>query len=356
MPDPLADLNAVLEQLSLEEKASLTLGSDFWHTAPVERVGIEAIMVSDGPHGLRAQLAEADHVGLSGSVPATCFPTASALGSSWNPNLFNEVGQALAREARACGVSVVLGPGINMKRSPLCGRNFEYVAEDPWLTGELATAMVQGLQSLGVGTSLKHYAANNQETDRLRVSAEVDERTLREIYLPAFERVVTSAQPWTVMCAYNKVNGTYASEHHWLLTEVLRDEWGFEGLVMSDWGAVHDRVAALDAGLDLEMPPDLGVSDAAIVAAARSGELDEAVLDRAVARVLRLGDRALSGVIDVGEEATARPGVDADGHHALARAAAAECAVLLKNDGGLLPLQPFVGETIAVVGEFARTP
>ena len=178
MPDS-AELDSVLEQLTLEEKASLTLGADFWHTAPVERLGVESIMVSDGPHGLRAQLAEADHLGLSGSVPATCFPTASALGSSWNPTLFREVGQALAREARACGVSVVLGPGINMKRSPLCGRNFEYVAEDPWLTGELATAMVQGLQSLGVGTSLKHYAANNQETDRLRVNAEVDERTLR---------------------------------------------------------------------------------------------------------------------------------------------------------------------------------
>ena len=245
-------------------------------------------MVSDGPHGLRAQLEEADHVGLSGSVPATCFPTASALGSSWNPNLFNEVGQALAREARACGVSVVLGPGINMKRSPLCGRNFEYVAEDPWLAGELATPMVQGLQSLGVGTSLKHYAANNQETDRLRVSAEVDERTLREIYLPAFERVVTEAQPWTVMCAYNKVNGTYASEHHWLLTEVLRDEWGFEGLVMSDWGAVHDRVAALAAGLDLEMPPNHAISRDAVVDAVSEGRLEESVLDTAVRRVLRL--------------------------------------------------------------------
>src|SRR5918995_2762315 len=275
MPDPeLADLDSVLAELTLEEKASLTLGSAFWHTAPVERVGIEAIMVSDGPHGLRAQLEEADHLGLSSSVPATCFPTASALGSSWNPNLFNEVGQALAREARACGVSVLLGPGINMKRSPLCGRNFEYVSEDPWLAGELAIAMVQGTQSQGVGTSPKHYAANNQEDDRLRVSAEVDERTLREIYLPAFERVVKSVQPWTVMCAYNRLNGTYCSEHHWLLIEVLREEWGFEGLVVSDWGAVHDRVAALRGGLDLEMPPNLGVSDAAIVTAVRSGGVE----------------------------------------------------------------------------------
>ena len=281
-----------LSELTLEEKASLCLGSDFWHTAPVERLGIPAIMVSDGPHGLRAQLGEADHVGLQGSAPATCFPTASALGSSWNPDLFQMVGEALALEAKGLGVSVVLGPGINMKRSPLCGRNFEYVSEDPWLAGELATAMVHGTQSQGVGTSLKHYAANNQEDDRLRVSAEVDERTLREIYLPAFERVVKLAQPWTIMCAYNKINGSYASEHHWLLTEVLREEWGFEGLVVSDWGAVHDRVAALRGGLDLEMPPNLGVSDAAIVAAVRDGSLDESILDETARRVLHLVDRS----------------------------------------------------------------
>jgi beta-glucosidase len=350
MPDPeLADLDSVLTELTLEEKASLTLGSAFWHTAPVERVGIEAIMVSDGPHGLRAQLEEADHLGLSSSVPATCFPTASALGSSWNPNLFNEVGQALAREARACGVSVVLGPGINMKRSPLCGRNFEYVAEDPWLAGELATPMVQGLQSLGIGTSLKHYAANNQESDRLRVSAEVDERTLREIYLPAFERVVTQAQPWTVMCAYNKVNGTYASEHHWLLTEVLRDEWGFEGLVMSDWGAVHDRVAALAAGLDLEMPPNHAISRDAVVDAIREGRLDEAALDTAVRRVLRLVGQARPARAEGGE-------FDVEEHHRLAHRAALESAVLLKNEGSVLPLAPASGSTVAVIGEFARTP
>jgi beta-glucosidase len=338
-----------ISELTLEEKASLCLGSDFWHTAPVERLGIPAIMVSDGPHGLRAQLGEADHVGLMGSAPATCFPTASALGSSWNPDLFRAVGEALSREAKKLGVSVVLGPGVNMKRSPLCGRNFEYVSEDPWLAGELATAMVQGTQSQGVGTSLKHYAANNQEDDRLRVSAEVDERTLREIYFPAFERVVTSAQPWTVMCAYNKINGTYCSEHHWLLTEVLREEWGFEGLVVSDWGAVHDRVAALRGGLDLEMPPNLGVSDAAIVEAVQNGSLDESILDEAVSRVLRLVDRsqpALAGGASF----------DPDDHHALARRAAHESAVLLKNAGRVLPLQPQEGSTVAVIGEFARTP
>ncbi len=350
------NIASLLAALTLEEKASLCLGSDFWHTAPIPRLGIPAVALSDGPHGLRKQPDEGDHVGISGSLPATCYPTASALGSSFDPDLVRRVGEALGAEALTQGVAVVLGPGINIKRSPLCGRNFEYFSEDPLVSGVLGAALVEGVQSQGIGTSVKHYAANNQETDRLRVSADVDERTLREIYLPGFERVVTQARPWTVMCAYNKVNGVYASENPWLLTEVLRDEWGFDGLVMSDWGAVHDRVAALDAGLDLEMPPDLGVSDAAIVAAARSGELDEAVLDRAVARVLRLVDRALSGAIDVGEEATARPGFDADGHHALARAAAAECAVLLKNDGDLLPLQPSAGDTVAVIGEFARTP
>jgi beta-glucosidase len=342
------DVQAVLAELTLEEKASLCLGSDFWHTAAVERLGIAKIMVSDGPHGLRAQLDEADHVGLAGSVPATCFPTASALGSSWDPELFGLVGEALAAEARKWGVAVVLGPGINMKRSPLCGRNFEYLSEDPYLAGELSVAMVQGIQRHGVGTSLKHYAVNNQEDDRLRVSAEVDERTLREIYLPAFERVVTGAQPWTVMCAYNKVNGTYASEHHWLLTEILRDEWGFLGAVVSDWGAVHDRVAALRAGLDLEMPPALGYSDAAIVEAVRSGELSEAVVDLAVSRMLRLVNRAAPALAEGGS-------FDEAEHHALARRAAAESAVLLKNDG-LLPLQPAAGARVAVIGEFARIP
>ena len=343
------DLINRLSELTLEEKASLCLGSDFWHTAPVERLGIPRIMVSDGPHGLRAQLEEADHVGIGGSAPATCFPTASALGSSWNPDLFRTVGEALGRESRKLGVSVVLGPGINMKRSPLCGRNFEYVSEDPWLAGELAIAMVHGTQSQGIGTSLKHYAANNQEDDRLRVSAEVDERTLREIYLPAFERVVKLAQPWTVMCAYNRVNGIYCSEHHWLLTEVLREEWGFEGLVVSDWGAVHDRAAALRGGLDLEMPPNLGVSDAAIVAAVRDGSLYESILDESVSRVLHLVDRSQPAL---SEGAT----FDPDDHHALARRAAQESAVLLKNDGNVLPLDPEPGSTVAVIGEFARTP
>ena len=244
---------------------------------------------------------------------------------------------------------MVLGPGINIKRSPLCGRNFEYLSEDPHLAGVLGAAMVQGLQSTGVGASVKHYAANNQETDRLRVSADVDERTLREIYLPAFEHVVKAARPWTVMCAYNKVNGTYASQHHWLLTEVLRDEWGFDGVVVSDWGAVADRPAALAAGLDLEMPPNLGVSDAAIVEAVRTGALDLGHLDASARRMVELAARSIPAIADPGS-------VDEAEQHQVARRAALESAVLLKNDDELLPLQISAGDTLAVVGEFARTP
>jgi len=339
----------LLGQLTVEEKARLVMGSDFWHTTPVERLGIDRIMVADGPHGLRMQPDESDHAGIGGSLPATCFPTASALASSWDRDLVGEVGSALAQEARVQGVSVILGPGVNMKRSPLCGRNFEYFSEDPYLAGELALAMVAAIQEQGVGTSLKHFAANNQEDDRLRVSAEVDERTLREIYLPAFERVVKGAQPWTVMCAYNKVNGTYASEHHWLLTEVLRDEWGFEGLVVSDWGAVHDRVAALAAGLDLEMPPAMGHSEVAVVEAVESGALPTDVLDTGVRRVLRLVEQSAP------TRATDPPEPAYDEHHRMARRAAARSAVLLKNDG-LLPLVLEAGQQVAVIGPFATTP
>jgi beta-glucosidase len=344
------DAERLLADLTLEEKASLVIGGDFWHTASVDRLGIAAIMVTDGPHGLRKQPDEGDHVGIGGSVPATCFPTASGLASSWDRALLAEVGEALAEEALDQEVSVILGPGVNMKRSPLCGRNFEYFAEDPYLAGELALTLVQAIQARGIGTSLKHYAANNQEDDRLRVSAEVDERTLREIYLPAFERVVTAGQPWTVMCAYNKVNGTYASEHHWLLTDVLRDEWGFEGLVVSDWGAVHDRVAALRAGLDLEMPPALGHSDVAVVDAVTSGTLAPEILDRSVARVLRLTQRSVRTL------GAAHGSGGYEEHHRLARRAAAASAVLLKNERGVLPLDLAGGSTVAVIGPFATTP
>jgi beta-glucosidase len=340
------DIDHLLTELTLEEKAALTSGSGFWYTAPVERLGIPKIMVSDGPHGLRAQPGEGDHVGLGGSLPATCFPTASAIASAWNPALLARIGNALAQEARACNLSVILGPGVNMKRSPLCGRNFEYFSEDPFLAGELAVGHVHGIQSRGVGTSVKHYAANNQETDRLRVDAQVDERTLREIYLPAFERVVTAEQPWTVMCSYNKVNGQSASENPWLLTTVLREEFGFEGLVVSDWGAVYHRVPALLAGLDLEMPPALGRSPEEVVAAVRAGEVPAEVLDLRVRTVLELVAKGM-GVLDLDET------FDEEAHHALAREAAAESVVLLKNDG-LLPLAS--DAKLAVIGEFARTP
>jgi beta-glucosidase len=340
------DVDRLLTELTLAEKAALTSGSSFWYTVPVERLGIPRIMVSDGPHGLRAQPGEGDHVGIGGSLPATCFPTASAVASAWNPQLLYRIGQALAQEARACNLSVILGPGINMKRSPLCGRNFEYFSEDPFLAGELAVGIVDGIQSRGVGTSVKHYAANNQETDRLRVDAQVDEPALREIYLPAFERVVTGSQPWTMMCAYNKVNGLSASENSWLLTTVLREEFGFEGLIVSDWGAVYHRVPALLAGLDLEMPPALDRSPQQVVAAVESREVPIEVLDARVRKVLELVTRGMP-VLELDES------FDADAHHALARAAAAESVVLLINDG-VLPLTP--DASIAVIGEFARTP
>jgi beta-glucosidase len=344
------DVPALLAELTLEEKASLCSGADFWHTKAVERAGVPAVMVTDGPHGLRKQAGRADHVGLHDSVPATCFPPAVGLSSSFDAELVERVGRALGAEARAENVAVLLGPGINIKRSPLCGRNFEYLSEDPLVSGVLGAAMVRGIQSAGVGACVKHYAANNQETDRARVSAEVDERTLREIYLAAFERVVTQARPWMVMCSYNKVNGTYASEHPWLLTDVLRAEWGFDGVVVSDWGAVNDRVAGLRAGLDLQMPAVGGhVTDAEIVAAVRAGELDEAVVDRAVERILTLLARSLPAVREGGT-------FDVDAHHALARETAADCAVLLKNESALLPLNPSGTAKIAVIGEFARTP
>ncbi|MDG4666156.1 glycoside hydrolase family 3 C-terminal domain-containing protein [Mycobacterium sp. 236(2023)] len=332
------------DQLTLEEKAALLCGRDFWSTALVERVGVPSIVLTDGPHGVRLQDGSPDHLGLHDSRPATCFPPAVAVGSSWNPDVAERVGSAVGRQARALGVHVALGPGVNIKRSPLCGRNFEYYSEDPLLTGVLAAAHVRGQQQHGVGASVKHFAANNQETDRMRVSADVDERTLREIYFPAFERVVADARPATVMCSYNKVNGVLASENRWLLTDVLRDQWGFAGAVVSDWGAVRDPVAALRAGLDLQMPATGGASARRIVAAVQAGDLDESVVDTAVERLLTL--TALAGAAGVE--------VDFDADHALARELAAECAVLLKNDDDTLPLA--VDVRIAVVGEFARTP
>ncbi|WP_207455298.1 glycoside hydrolase family 3 C-terminal domain-containing protein [Herbiconiux sp. SYSU D00978] len=331
--------------LTLEQKASLLSGRDFWSTKSVEDEGIPSIVLTDGPHGVRLQEGEADHLGINESVPATCFPPAVAVGSSWDPEVAQEVGAAVGREARALGVSVLLGPGVNIKRSPLCGRNFEYYSEDPLLSGALGAAHVRGQQGAGVGASVKHFAANNQETERMRVSADVDDRTLREIYLPAFERIVTEANPATVMCSYNKINGVYSSENRWLLTDLLRGEWGFAGAVVSDWGAVSDRVAALAAGLDLEMPGSGGGTDQQIIDAVRSGALDETVVDEAVRRVV-----ALTALAPKNDHT-----FDADAHHALARRLATESAVLLKNDAGVLPLEG-VGATIAVLGEFAEKP
>jgi beta-glucosidase len=341
------DARAILAQLTLEEKAALLDGSDFWHTEAVERLGIPRIMVTDGPHGLR-KVAAPDDASIEHSDEATCFPPAAGFGSSWDPELALRIGQALGTECRVAGVAVILGPGVNMKRSPLCGRNFEYFSEDPLLAGALASAWVSGVQSHGVGTSLKHFAVNNQEAERLRVSAEVDDRTLREIYLAAFERVVKETQPWTIMSSYNKINGTYATENHWLLTELLRGEWGFKGLVVSDWAAVDDRVAALAAGCDLEMPSSSGVGTQAILDAVATGNLSEAQLDASVAQVLALIERA--------GQRERLEGYDLDAHHELAREAATASAVLLKNDQGLLPLSPERGGAIAVIGEFARTP
>lgn len=341
-------VDATVADLTLEEKASLTSGLNFWHTKPVERVGIPSIMMTDGPHGLRKQAGAGDHLGLGSSVPATCFPPAVGLGSSWDVELVDRVGRALGVETSIEDVAVLLGPGINIKRSPLCGRNFEYFSEDPLVSGVLGAAFVKGVQSQGVGTSLKHFAANNQETDRMRASSDIDPRPLREIYLRGFERVVRDAQPWTVMCSYNRINGVYASEDPWLLTRVLRDEWGFEGLVVSDWGAVNDRVKGLPAGLDLEMPSSNGRTDAELVAAVRSGELDESALDVAAGRVIDLVRKARAGAGKV-----AGP-LDVDAHHALAREAAGRSIVLLKNEDGILPLAK--DATLAVIGAFAEKP
>jgi beta-glucosidase len=342
-----SDPEELVGSLTLEEKAALTSGADFWNTVGVERAGIPPILLTDGPHGVRKQVAAGDHLGLADSVPATCFPPAVALGSTFDPELVERVGVALGEEARAESVAVLLGPGINIKRSVLCGRNFEYLSEDPAVSGILGSALVRGLQSTGVSASLKHFAANNQETDRLRVSADIDERPLREIYLRAFQRVVVGEQPATVMCSYNRINGVYSSENEWLLGQVLRGEWGFEGLVVSDWGAVNDRVAGIAAGLDLEMPSSGGAGPAKLVAAVRSGALEEAVVDRAAARVVRLVQRA---------ERLAGTGwdYDRDAHHRLAREVASRSIVLLKNEDDVLPLAQ--ESRIAVIGEFARTP
>ncbi|MEK4008592.1 glycoside hydrolase family 3 C-terminal domain-containing protein [Paenibacillus sp. FSL H3-0333] len=347
MAKDVTELQKLISQMTLEEKAGLCSGLDFWNTKGIERLGIPSVMVTDGPHGLRKQQGDADHLGLNNSVPATCFPSAAGLASSWDRDLIFRVGEALGTECQVENVAVLLGPGNNIKRSPLNGRNFEYFSEDPFLASEMAANHVKGVQSQGVGTSLKHYAANNQEHRRMSVDAVIDERTLREIYLASFEGTVKQSQPWSVMCSYNQVNGEYASESYELLTKVLREEWGFEGFVVSDWGAVNERVKALAAGLELEMPSSAGIGDAKIVAAVKSGELAMETLDLAVERMLAFIFKSV-------ENRNPQAVFDADKHHHLAREVARESMVLLKNEGGILPLVK--SGRIAVIGEFAKQP
>ncbi len=337
----------LLRELTMEEKTSLLSGADFWHLKGIDRLGIPSIMLADGPHGLRKQAGESDHAGILASLPATCFPTASATASSWNRALLRSMGEALGEECLQEGVSVILGPGVNMKRSPLCGRNFEYFSEDPFLAGEMAVAWIDGVQGKGIGTSLKHFAANNQEGRRMTIDVIVDARSLRELYLPAFEAAVKRAKPWTVMCAYNRLSGHYCSENGWLLTEVLREEWGFEGVLVTDWGACNDRFLGLVCGQDLEMPyPGPRNDRECLLELARSPGRREC-LDRAASRLLALIARS---------EAAKKKGFtyDAAAHHALARQIASESMVLLKNEDGILPLAK--ESRIALIGDFADHP
>ena len=341
------DIKALVSQMTLEEKAGLCSGQDFWHTKPVERLGIPATMVSDGPHGLRKQDEQADHLGMNDSIKAVCFPAACATSASFDVELMRKMGEAIGDGCQHERLSVILGPAVNIKRSPLCGRNFEYMSEDPYLTGEMATAYIQGVQSRNVGVSIKHFALNNQEHRRMSSSSQVDERTMREIYLPGFEQPVRRAKPWTVMHSYNRINGTYAGECEWLLKDILRGEWGFDGYVMSDWGAVSDRVAGLIAGCDLEMPASGGVNDRKIVEAVKSGALDEKVLDEACENILGIVYRYI-------ENAKPDTPWDKEAQHLMSAEIAGECMVLLKNEDGILPLCR--EDSVAFIGEFAQKP
>jgi len=340
-----ASIKDIIKQMTLEEKAALCSGKDTWHTQSVERLGVPSLMVTDGPHGLRKQRASADHLGLFDSVPSTCFPSAAGVASSWNRALIEQMGEALGRECQAEEVAVLLGPGVNIKRSPLCGRNFEYFSEDPLLSSEMAAHHIKGVQSQGVGTSIKHFAANNQEHRRMTSDSVVDERTLREIYLASFEGAVKKSQPWTVMCSYNKVNGEFVSENETLLTTILKEEWGHEGIVVSDWGAVNDRVKGVSAGLELEMPSSNGEGTALIVRAVQEGKLSEEKLDQTVERLLTVIFKAKDNQ---------KPGAtfDPDAHHQLAREIARESMVLLKNEDSILPLSR-TGK-LALIGAMAK--
>ncbi len=343
----LRNIRELIAQMTLEEKAGLCSGQDFWHTKAIPRLEIPSIMMTEGPHGVRKQREGSDHLGILESVPATCFPSGSALACSFDRSLLKEIGHAIGEECQAEHVAILLGPAVNSKRSPLCGRNFEYFSEDPYLTSELAVSHIEGVQSEGVGTSLKHFAVNNQEHRRMSTNAIVNERALREIYLACFEGAIKKAKPWTVMCAYNQVNGTFCAENDILLRDILREEWGFEGFVVSDWGAVNDRVTGLAAGLDLEMPGNGGLGDAKIIKAVQDGSLREEVLDLTVERILTMVLRAQN-------EQNSHAHYDRLSHHHLARKAARESIVLLKNDDHILPLSPT--QRIAVIGSFAKYP
>ena len=334
------DTKAILEKMTLEQKAAAVEGKLFWFTQEYPELGIPSIQVSDGPHGLRKMYGEGK------TITSVCFPTACASACSFDTELMESLGHTLGKECQAEDVAVILGPAVNIKRSPLCGRNFEYISEDPYVAGKMAAALIRGVQAEDVGTSIKHFAANNQEFERMYGSSEVDERTLREIYFPAFETAVKEADPWTFMCSYNRINGTYSSENPWLLTEVLRKEWGYDGLVMSDWGAVSDRIAGIAAGLDLDMPGSQGVNNEAIVQAVQEGRLSEEALDAAVTNILKLVEK----FVEHRKEET----FDRAADHEKAVDAARECIVLLKNDDRVLPLSK--NEKVALIGGFAETP
>jgi beta-glucosidase len=336
----------LIGKMTLEEKCSLLSGKGNFTTKPIERLGIPSMFLSDGPHGLRKQEGTADHLGLNKSLPATCYPTAATMANSWDTELAEELGRYLGTEAAAQGVSVLLGPGLNIKRSPLCGRNFEYFSEDPFLAGKMAAAYVRGIQSKGVSACLKHYAANNQELRRMHSDSVLDERTLREIYLTGFEIAVKEGRPLSVMTSYNKVNGVYANEHEHLLKDILVDEWGFDGLIVTDWGGSNDRVKGLIAGNQLEMPATDGDSDREIAAAVRDGSIPEALVDQRVDEYLKV---LFATVIPPNT-----PDFDKDSHHAFARKAAESTIILLKNENAILPLKP--GAKTAVIGDFAQKP
>lgn len=342
------NIKDLIKQMTLEEKASLCSGKDFWRTKPIERLGIPSVMVSDGPAGLRKQDTGGDHLGVNDSIKAVCFPSGCLTACSFDRDLLKTEGEIIGDECQAEDVSVILGPALNIKRSPLGGRNFEYISEDPYLAGEIGSSYVKGVQSKNIGTSVKHFAVNSQEFRRMSVSAEVDERTLREIYFPAFEKTVKEGNPDTIMCSYNRVNGVFSAENKWLLTDVLRKEWGFSGYVVSDWGAVNHRVDGVESGLDLEMPYSGGGTDALIVEAVKKGKLKESVLDKTVERLLKIVFKYTDN--------RQQGNFDKQAHHEKSAQIAQESFVLLKNEKNILSLSKKDCDKILFVGPFAQKP